>query len=121
MSKPVTFDQLREAAAAHDVTLDAVDGEVPAGGTIHGRGRAYVPVRGRDLGALDGVHVEMPVEVEITVDDAGHVQSVTHDTPATDEVAVTIRQIASADMPTHEVEVDDKGRRILRRKRFFGY
>ena len=112
---------LRGAVATFDLQLDQVDDQDSGGGRIHGRGRTLIPVRGKDLGSLDGVHVEVPVDVMITVDDAGQVQAVHHDTPEMDEIHAGVRQIAATGELTHTVEVDGKGRRLLRRKRFTHY
>ena len=114
------LDSLRDAVAAFDVKLDQLDEKKDASGALHGRGRILFPVHGLDLGKLEGVHVELPVDVTITLDEKGRVRAVDHDLPAMDEIMTSVRQIASTGARTHAVEVDDKGRRVLRRKRF-GY
>jgi hypothetical protein len=121
-------------AAGHGVRLDTVE-SISADG-VRGKGRSWVKLDAPELGNLRGVHVELPVDVEARLGSAGRLADV-RVTPSPEHVGeavqnvqtlVSNRQISegtvAADspvVPTHTVETDDKGRRLLRRRRFTAF
>lgn len=87
-----------------------------------------------ELGSLDGVHVELPVSVEAKILPGGALSDV-RVAPHPDDVAEAVQQVRSLCsseqvsegpagsrnspvIPTHSVETDQAGRRILKRRRF---
>ena len=119
---------VRVALAERDLELVSVDECLPDG-TIAASANKLHPIPTTDGKPL---YVPIPVALEIKQDDRGTIQSVTGDIP--DPAAVTAaarfvstleanRQLAEAKgaVPrgaTHQVEIDAKGRRVLRRRRF---
>jgi FMN phosphatase YigB (HAD superfamily) len=117
-------------AATNDMRLESID--AVSGGTVRGKGRGWVRLDAPELGALDGVHVELPVGVEATIKPGGGLADVRVKADPTDvaeavqhvESLVSNRQVSlgppgsSPVVPTHTVETDAKGRRLLRRRRF---
>ncbi|MDB5578765.1 MAG: hypothetical protein JWR80_3941 [Bradyrhizobium sp.] len=121
-------------AADHGLQLQSIDSISPD--RIRGTARNLVKLSAPELGSLDGVHVELPVDLEASVDAAGRITGV-QTTPRPGDVAEAVlhvrsltanRQVAdgadgAADpaspvLPTHRLETDGQGRRILRRRRF---
>jgi hypothetical protein len=121
-------------AADHDVRLDEV--ESISGGGVRGKGRSWVKLDAPELGSLRGVHVELPVDVEAKIGSAGGLTDV-RVTPSPEYLAEAVQNVqtlvsnqqvseaaATANspvVPTHTVETDDKGRRLLRRRRFTAF
>ena len=104
----------------------------PATGRITGRGRKLHPVGSVPGSGKEGLHVLLPVEVEVEMDDEGRVQGaragepepeVVSDAAAYVESLEANRQIAHDPGPlppgaTHQVEKDEEGRSVLKRRRF---
>jgi hypothetical protein len=100
--------------------------------TVRGRAKAWVPLDDHSLGDLRGVHVQLPVDVEVRLDPHGRVANVSVGAPdpdaRTEAVAHTQSLISSGQVDvgagtsptiaTHQVEVDARGQRFLKRKRF---
>jgi FMN phosphatase YigB (HAD superfamily) len=118
-------------AAVEGIELESVEhGANQADLKAHAR--AWVPVHGKDLGELDGVHVKHSVDLHIQRDAKGLVHTVTRDVPTheeTNEAAYMVRslmanqQVQTTDGPlgpgvTHIVKTDPRGRRVLERKRY---
>jgi hypothetical protein len=119
-------------AAAHGVKLEVI-GEV-TGQTLRGNGRQWVPLEAPDLGPLRGVHVEMPVAIEARTGSDGRVEEVRVAPPPAGDLAEAtdyVRSLHSSEqiagvsstpnrrvLPTHAVETDAEGRRLLVRRRF---
>ena len=96
------------------------------------RGRVWRPISGPGLGEFEGVHVSFPVEGNFTRGSHGSVEDLRIGEPSTEQLAeaatfvrslVRNKQIGPASgsrvpRPTHEVTVDEQGRRRLVRKRF---
>lgn len=118
-------------AADHGMQLQSIDSISPDG--IRGTARNLVKLNAPELGSLDGVHVEMPVDLEAKVDSAGRITGLkTNARPG--DIAEAIEQVrtltanqqvgdgvadpSSPVLPTHGLETDAEGRRILRRRRF---
>lgn len=126
----------KDALAAHDdLRLESLS-DVKAG-TLQGSARRLVKLDDPALGKLDGVHIELPVDLTARIDGTGRVASV-ETAPRPDMVAEAVenlkslasnQQIAGMDepgspspvVPTHSVETDAQGRRILRRRRFTAF
>jgi beta-phosphoglucomutase-like phosphatase (HAD superfamily) len=122
---------LRPALADHGLQLQSIDSVGP--NRIRGTARSLVKLNAPELGDLSGVHVELPVDLEAHLDPAGRITAVRSD-PRPDDVAEAVqevqtlaanRQIAdgapdptSPVLPTHCLETDAEGRRVLRRRRF---
>jgi hypothetical protein len=118
-------------AADHGMQLQSIDSIGPDG--IRGTARNLVKLNAPELGPLDGVHVELPVDLEARLDSAGRITGVKTN-PRPGDVAEAIQQLqtltanqqvgdgvadpASPVVPTHGLETDAEGRRILRRRRF---
>jgi hypothetical protein len=118
-------------AAQHGLQLQALHsvGE----GRIRGTARNLVRLDAPELGALDGVHVELPVDMEARIDPAGRITAV-QTSPHSEDIAEAVQNLqtlaanrqvtegaadpASPVLPTHRVETDAEGRRVLRRRRF---
>lgn len=90
----------------------------------------------------DPVYAPVPVALSVNVDAKGHVAGITGDTPDPASVAAAVHQMnalretgqledttaprasaavaaaAAAAHPTHGITRDDKGRRVMRRRRF---
>ena len=100
--------------------------------TFKVRGRAWSPISGPDLGELEGVLVSLPVEGEFSRGSRGTLENLRIDQPSTEQLSeatsfvkslVRNKQIgpvsgAGLSRPTHEITVDEHGRRRLIRKRF---
>jgi hypothetical protein len=99
---------------------------------IRGRAKVWHPVHGQQLGAADGIHVEITIPVTIQLDSRGRIEAVERGAPAHEAVAeathfveslATHQQIGFSPGPlppgaTHQVEADAEGRRVLKRTRF---
>ncbi len=126
----------QDVLAAHDdLRLESL-GSITAD-TVQGNARRLVRLDDPALGKLDGVHVELPVDLTARIDGAGRVTSV-ETTPRPDMMAEAVenlkslasnQQIDGVDepdsrspvAPTHSLETDAQGRRILRRRRFTAF
>ena len=96
------------------------------------RGRAWVPISGPDLGELEGVLVSLPVEGEFSRGSRGALENLRIGQPSAEQLSeatsfvrslVRNKQIgpasgAALSRATHEITVDEHGRRRLIRKRF---
>jgi hypothetical protein len=95
------------------------------------RGRAWSAISGPDLGELEGVLVSLPVVGEFSRGSRGALENLRIDQPSTEQLSeatsfvrslVRNKQIGPApgavSRPTHEITVDEHGRRRLVRKRF---
>ena len=132
-SGPKNSEALFKAALAadHGLQLQSIDSISPD--RIRGTARDLVKLSAPELGGLDNVHVELPVDLEASIDSAGRITAV-HSKPRPDDVAEAVQQVqtlaanqqiahgaadpSSPVLPTHRLETDAQGRRILRRRRF---
>ena len=119
---------VRAALAERDLELISVDARLPDGTTAASANKLHC-VQTKDGEQL---YVPIPVTLQIARDDRGNIRSMTGDVPGADAIAAAVRfvgslvgnrQLADASEPmppgaTHQVEIDAKGRRILRRRRF---
>lgn len=124
----------RPAFADHGVRLQSIEDLGP--NELRGTARNLVKLHSPGLGHFNDVYVELPVEVEARLDAAGRIAAV-QSTPRPDDVAEAIQQLqslaankqiadgppdsASPVLPTHRLETDAEGRRILRRRRFTAF
>ncbi|MDN3275189.1 hypothetical protein QWJ07_13085 [Frankia sp. RB7] len=124
----------RRALADRGVKLQSIEDLSP--NEFRGTARNLVKLQSPDLGHFNDVYVELPVEVEARLDAAGRIAAV-QSTPRPDDVAEAIQQLqslvankqitdgppdpASPVLPTHRLETDSEGRRILRRRRFTAF
>jgi hypothetical protein len=117
-------------ASRHGIEMVSLEGE-PSTGVVHGRAKAWVPLERTELGPLEGVHVSLPVDIEVRLE-GGRAMVIVAD-PAPADLAeaasfvaglVARGQVTSepgkpmAAGATHCVEVDGQGRRLLKRARF---
>jgi hypothetical protein len=119
-------------AAKHQIQLDSA--EPLSEGTLRGKGRSWVKLEAPELGSLNGVHVQLPVDLQARVMPSGQLADVRVTPRATDlaEAMQNVETLASnkqvtggcagagdpAVLPTHSIETDSQGRQFLRRKRF---
>jgi hypothetical protein len=101
-------------------------------GCIRGRAKVWHPVAVETAGHSESLHVPIPVNVEIEMDEKGRISSVESDEPdpeALAESAHFIKSLREHDQiagehsvptpnQTHQEETDEKGRKRLKRKRF---
>jgi len=131
--KPGVADErvMRAALAERDLELVSVDEHLPDGTIAASASKLHV------IPTTDGkpLYVPIPVALRIKRDDRGNIHSVTGDVPSAGAVAdaarfvktlVTNHQLAEANGiappgATHQVEIDAKGRRVLRRRRFSAF
>lgn len=122
---------LRPVLESQDgIELLSLEGE-PSRGVIRGRAKIWLPLRAKELGQLTGVHVSLPVNIEVRLEDEG-VNVTTSDPTVADiteaesfvaglaargEVVMESSKIPSA-RTTHRIERDEHGRRLLKRARF---
>ena len=119
-------------AAEHQLQLEHA--EPISGNMVRGRARSWTKLDSPELGALNGVYVQLPVDVKATVAPTGQLSDV-RVMPHADAVAEAIQnvqtlvsnqQVSGSSMgtpdspvlPTHSIETDAEGRHFLRRKRF---
>ena len=119
-------------AGKHDLRLESIETVKKA--SVRARARKLVPLEASDLGSLKGVYVDLPVDVDARIDAKGRLD-VSVSPPSSEDIAeatdnvrtlVSNRQIAADAgqardpqvLPTHRVETDARGRRLLVRRRF---
>jgi hypothetical protein len=114
----------------YGIDLVSLEGE-PSVGVMQGRAKAWVPLERKELGQLDGVHVALPVDLAVRLE--GGRAIVTVGDPAAAELSEATsfvaglaarEQIAAEpDKPpsraNYRVEIDARGRRLLKRLRSF--
>lgn len=131
--KPAVANEkkLRAALAGRDLELVSVDERSPDGTIAATANRLHV-VPGPDGKPL---YAPIPVTLRIQCDESGNVRTVAGETPEAAAIADATRfvkslaashKLAEGEGPvppgaTHQVEVDAKGRRILRRRRFSAF
>ena len=112
------------------IELLSLEGE-PSHGIIRGRAKTWLPLRAKELGQLTGVHVSLPVNVEVrlegervtvttsdpTAADITEAESFVAGLAARGEVVVEPSKTPLA-RTTHRIETDEHGRRLLKRARF---
>ena len=122
---------LRAALAKRDLELVSVDERSPDGTIAATANRLHV-VPGPDGKPL---YAPIPVTLRIQCDESGNVRTVAGETPEAAAIAdatrfvkslADSRKLAEGEGPvppgaTHQVEIDAKGRRILRRRRFSAF
>jgi hypothetical protein len=140
LSKGMRATSAQELAAAlrpvlasqHGIELVSLEGDVSSG-VVRGRAKAWVPLQRKELGALEGVHVSLPVDLEIRLErgratvtaadpattDLSEAASFVAGLAARGEVDTTPSKTPAAGV-THRVELDAQGRRLLKRARFSG-
>lgn len=118
-------------AATHEISAQSFEYQ-SNGDLIRVHGRKWVPISAPSLGDLIGIHVELPVNIQVRVNPQGNVESVDSAEPSPEVIKeataslstlVSNQQITRPGEPrafgaTHAVEVAADGRRYLKRKRF---
>lgn len=108
--------------------VEATQLEQRAGGALAGRGRRWVSIEHESLGSLSGVHVPVPVSLEVELGEDGRPLQVVVGDPgpeAREEALFTLRRLQQSNRiaqeggtaGTHEVTRDPRGRRRLVRRR----
>jgi hypothetical protein len=122
-----------ELAARHNLV-----GFVPSapgkGREYRGQAKQLIALEDPKLGDLNGVYVELPTEVTVSLGEDRHVANVAATSPGKEEVADAVNFVASlfragkiaipgrpAVGATHAVEQDDKGRKRLVRRGYRAY
>jgi hypothetical protein len=119
-------------ASQHGIELVSLEGDVSSG-VVRGQAKAWVPLQRKELGALKGVHVSLPVDLEIRLE-PGSATVVAAD-PSSAELSeagsFVVGLVARGEVDiesgktartgaTHRVELDAQGRRLLKRARISG-
>ncbi len=97
-------------------------------GVVLAQARRWVPLVGKQLADLDGVHVSLPVPLELRTDANGRL-SCNAGQPSPEDVAEAASYVRglvargelgkqAGPLATHEVETDPQGRRLLKRRGF---
>jgi FMN phosphatase YigB (HAD superfamily) len=117
---------LRPWAAANELEGVTVVEEDP--GVVFAQAQMWVPLRGADLGEAEGVHVLLPVRVDLRADAQGRITPRAGKPSREDlkEAASYVKGLAargeiggdSEPLTTHTIETDERGRRHLRRRGF---
>lgn len=121
--------------AAHGLTVTAVTPPAREGDPFRAEAQARVPLSDPALGALRGVHVDVPVRPSVWLSASGHVTRVVGTAPSASERDEATQHVLSlvsngqvyrlpGQSPlgaTHRVETDAEGRRLLTRKRFTAF
>jgi hypothetical protein len=116
----------------HGIELLSLEDE-PSSGVLRGRAKKWLPLQATELGQLTGVHVPLPVAVEVRLEggratvtaadpavaDVSEAESFVAGLAARGEVATDSSRTPPAGT-THRIELDDHGRRLLKRARFSG-
>jgi hypothetical protein len=114
----------------HGIELLSLEGETSQS-VIRGRAKTWLPLRAKELGPLTGVHVSLPVNVEVRLEgesvivitsdpavaDITEAESFVAGLAARGEVVMESTKTPLA-RTTHRVEMDEHGRRLLKRARF---
>jgi hypothetical protein len=140
LSKAARIESAQDLAAAlrpalasqHGIELVSLEGD-PSQGVIRGRAKTWLPLKAKELGQLEGVHVSLPVDVEVRVERERATVTVADPADADlSEAASFVAGLAArgevdtepsktpATGVTHRVELDAQGRRLLKRARFSG-
>lgn len=116
-------------ASKHGIELASLEGD-PATGLVRGSAKAWVPLDLEKLGPLRGVHVPVPVAVDVrlegdratasvsdpSLEDLGEAASYVAGLAARGQIATEGN--APLTGTTHRIETDARGRRLLKRTRF---
>jgi hypothetical protein len=120
---------LKAELAKHGFESISVKRELP-GGRVEVEANMLHPVY---VKGSESIYAPIPVLLSVEVDARGHIKSISGDTPNQAAIADAVRyvktlrdtgQLAAAgnQQPaaglTHQIERDEQGRRVLRRKRF---
>jgi hypothetical protein len=118
-------------AAAHGMELISIKRR-SKDDRIRGRAKIWYPVSTSKRDKGQNIHVPLPVDVEISLNEQGQIRLVKSSQPAPEALAEatkfvetleTNQQLAYAPGPlppgaTHQLETDAEGRRLLKRQRF---
>lgn len=122
--------QLRLAVAFDMESLTI--GEIKKTGVIEGRAKKLFPVTLDVRGTQETVELPFPVNVEISLDEEGRVRDISSDQPDPEALAESEHFLKTLEAnkqlsrdtkakrgdETHELKVDEKGRKVLSRRRF---
>jgi hypothetical protein len=116
----------------YDLHLLSIDDSQPSRDLIHGRAQKLFPVPLELGNQQETIAIPFPVDVEISLDKQGMLRSVTYDDPdpeAVAESALFVKTLAANKQisqgggslkgnETHELRLDQKGRKVLQRRRY---
>ncbi len=116
----------------HGINLISLEERTSSKDPIHARAKTLYPISYPKLGALDGVHMELPVDVFIQVNEKGQIKSVQTTQPSAEHISeakyylqslianhqVSLELGELSPGATHQIEIDSKGRHVLTRKRY---
>ena len=122
--------QLRLAAGFDTELVNISDSK--ESGVIEGRAKKLFPVSLEVRGAKETVELPFPVNVKINLDDDGRIRDVSSDQPDPEALAESKHFLKTLEAnkqisrdaktkrgdETHELKVDEKGRKVLSRRRF---
>ena len=107
--------------------------DAQSGDVVHGIGKKLFPVPlKRRRGATERIEVPFTVQVDVSLDKQGRIRGVKTDQPTAEAIAESADYVETLEAnkqishgegslkgnETHEVKIDDKGRKVLTRKRF---
>lgn len=114
--------------AAHELEGVSLVQRGPEPGAMEAQAHVLAPLSGSGLGEAEGAYVQVPVRVEIRRDDEGRLTPSVGQPAANDvnEAASYVRGLVargeigekSGSLATHVLEVDDRGRKVLKRRGF---
>lgn len=118
-------------AGAFDMELVSISDSRETG-VIEGRAKKLFPVNLKARGMKETVELPFPVNVKISLDEDGKIRDVTSDEPDPEALAESEHYLKTLEAnkqisretktkrgdETHELKVDEKGRKVLTRRRF---
>jgi hypothetical protein len=128
----VNLEPSLKLSLAANYGVEVVSMKNKSDGSIHGEAHKWYPVPDPKSGGKKKIHVPIPVEVNVKLDDKGRVRSVSGDQPDPESVKEAAsfvealednKQVTHKSGPlepgtTHQVETDAQGQKRLVRKRF---
>lgn len=114
-----------------DMELVSVSDGSTKANRIEGRAKKLFPVNVKVRGAQESIEVPFPVNVEISLDKDGRIRDVSSDEPDPEALAESAHYVKTLEAnkqisrdkktqgnETHGLQVDEKGRKVLTRRRF---
>jgi len=121
-----------QLATIYDLQLVRLNDDSKPRDVIHGLAKKLFPVPLKKRGATEMIEVPFSVQVDISFDKQGNIRGVKTDRPAAEDLAEAADYIKTLEAnkqisrgegnlkgsETHELRTDERGRKLLTRKRF---